>query len=398
MAAALALPTIGRRRASPPRSRRRRSRSWSGSSSRTAPATPSRSCAPRRPDRGRDRPRHALGRLPRDDHGRGRPPGRGGCSPRRSRRRPARYIAVVEGSIPTGANGAYCTIGGRSALQIAREVCGSAAATIAMGTCATFGGLPAAAPNPTGALGVADAVPGRQEPDQPLGLPGQRREPHGAHRLLPHLQALAGARRVAPAALRLRQGDPRQLRAARALRRRPVRGGVGRRGPPHGLLPLQDGLQGPGHVPELPERPLERGHQLADRLRPPVHRLRRARLLGQDDALLPHLPGVPGFGVASSVDKVGLWATVGVGAAFAAHGFCRSASAGGTPSTTRRPARRPRRPSAEPKTMRREASHDARRRRPRHPDRGPSADRGRGGRRRGARGVVLLDHVPRASS
>ena len=34
-----------------------------------------------------------------------------------------------------------------------------------------------------------------------------------------------------------------------------------------------------------------------------------------------HLSGVPGFGVTSSVDKVGLWATVGVGAAFAAHGF-----------------------------------------------------------------------------
>ncbi|RPH64699.1 MAG: [Ni/Fe] hydrogenase small subunit, partial [Myxococcaceae bacterium] len=70
------------------------------------------------------------------------------------------FIAVVEGSIPTGADGAYCTIGGRSALDIAREVCGKAAATIAIGTCATYGGLPAAAPNPTGALGVADAVPG----------------------------------------------------------------------------------------------------------------------------------------------------------------------------------------------------------------------------------------------
>src|ERR1035438_9005687 len=48
-------------------------------------------------------------------------------------------MAAVEGSTPTGANGAYCTIGGRSALQIAREVCGGAAATIAVGTCATFG-------------------------------------------------------------------------------------------------------------------------------------------------------------------------------------------------------------------------------------------------------------------
>ncbi len=70
------------------------------------------------------------------------------------------YIAVVEGSIPTGERGAYCTVGGRSALDIAREVCGGAAATIAVGTCAAFGGLPAAKPNPTGALSVEEAVPG----------------------------------------------------------------------------------------------------------------------------------------------------------------------------------------------------------------------------------------------
>jgi hydrogenase small subunit len=71
-----------------------------------------------------------------------------------------KYIALVEGSIPTGAGGAYCTIGGKAALDIAREVCGGAAATIAVGTCAAFGGIPAAGPNPTGALSVADAVPG----------------------------------------------------------------------------------------------------------------------------------------------------------------------------------------------------------------------------------------------
>jgi hydrogenase small subunit len=74
--------------------------------------------------------------------------------------RKGQYLVVVEGSIPTFEDGAYCTIGGRSALEIAREVCGGAAATIAMGTCAAFGGLPAASPNPTGALGVRDAVPG----------------------------------------------------------------------------------------------------------------------------------------------------------------------------------------------------------------------------------------------
>jgi NiFe hydrogenase small subunit HydA len=70
------------------------------------------------------------------------------------------YLVVVEGSIPTGAGGAYCTIGGRAAIDIVREVCDGAAATIAIGTCASFGGIPAASPNPTGALSVADAVPG----------------------------------------------------------------------------------------------------------------------------------------------------------------------------------------------------------------------------------------------
>jgi hypothetical protein len=34
-----------------------------------------------------------------------------------------------------------------------------------------------------------------------------------------------------------------------------------------------------------------------------------------------HLPGVPGFGVASDVDKIGALAVLGVGAAFAGHGL-----------------------------------------------------------------------------
>lgn len=71
-----------------------------------------------------------------------------------------RYLAVVEGSIPMKDGGIYCTIGGRTALEIAREVCGGALAVIAAGTCAAFGGLPAAAPNPTGAVSVKEAVPG----------------------------------------------------------------------------------------------------------------------------------------------------------------------------------------------------------------------------------------------
>ncbi len=70
------------------------------------------------------------------------------------------YIAIVEGSIPTAQNGVYCTIRGRTALSIAQQVLPGARAVIAMGSCAYDGGLAAAAPNPTGAAGVAKAVPG----------------------------------------------------------------------------------------------------------------------------------------------------------------------------------------------------------------------------------------------
>lgn len=70
-----------------------------------------------------------------------------------------KYIAIVEGSIPMKDDGVYCCIGGRSAKDIVQEVCGNAMATIAVGTCATYGGLPAAEPNPTGAVGVSQAVP-----------------------------------------------------------------------------------------------------------------------------------------------------------------------------------------------------------------------------------------------
>jgi len=70
------------------------------------------------------------------------------------------YIAVVEGSVPTADNGVYCTIGGRAAMDIAKEVCSSAYATIAVGTCASFGGIPAAAGGVTGAVSIGQAVPG----------------------------------------------------------------------------------------------------------------------------------------------------------------------------------------------------------------------------------------------
>ena len=70
-----------------------------------------------------------------------------------------KYLAVVEGAIPLADDGIYCTVAGKTAISIAREVCTNAAATIAAGACAWYGGLVAAAPNPTGAVGISEAVP-----------------------------------------------------------------------------------------------------------------------------------------------------------------------------------------------------------------------------------------------
>jgi hydrogenase small subunit len=73
-------------------------------------------------------------------------------------RYPDGYIAVLEGSVPTGAGGAYCLVGGRPLAEIAREVSDGALATIALGSCAFDGGIAAASGGQTGAGGVRGLV------------------------------------------------------------------------------------------------------------------------------------------------------------------------------------------------------------------------------------------------
>jgi len=65
-----------------------------------------------------------------------------------------RYILMVEGGIPTGMHGGYLTIGphGHTGLHTAKKAAEDAAAIFAIGTCSAFGGIQAAAPNPTGAV------------------------------------------------------------------------------------------------------------------------------------------------------------------------------------------------------------------------------------------------------
>ena len=70
-----------------------------------------------------------------------------------------KYILVVEGSIPTGDKGIYMKVAGRTAMDVLADVGSKAAAIVAIGSCASWGGIPSADPDPTGAVGVADLMP-----------------------------------------------------------------------------------------------------------------------------------------------------------------------------------------------------------------------------------------------
>ena len=69
-----------------------------------------------------------------------------------------KYVCVIEGAIPTKSDGKFGLIGGRTMMEIGKEVTKDALATICIGTCATFGGVQKAAPNPTGAKGIGEAL------------------------------------------------------------------------------------------------------------------------------------------------------------------------------------------------------------------------------------------------
>lgn len=65
-----------------------------------------------------------------------------------------KYLLVVEGAIPTRDGGVYCKVADQTAIELTRECAADAAAIIAIGSCAAWGGMPATDPNPTGAVGV----------------------------------------------------------------------------------------------------------------------------------------------------------------------------------------------------------------------------------------------------
>jgi hydrogenase small subunit len=236
-----------------------------------------------------------------------------------------KYFVVVEGAIPVKDDGIYCCIGGKSSLDIAREVCGNALATIAVGTCATHGGIPAALPNPTGAVGVKAAVPNATV----INLPGCPLNVENLTATIVHYLTLG----------RLPQTDTlgRPLFAYgkrihdNCERRGHFDAGQfvqkwGDAGHRQGWCLYEMGCKGPGTFHNCPtvkynegtSWPVQAGHGCIGCSEPNFW-----------DTMSPfyrRLPGVPGFSVEKTADKIGVGLAAATAAGLAIHGIGRAVS------------------------------------------------------------------------
>ncbi|NEX20595.1 hydrogenase small subunit [Thiorhodococcus mannitoliphagus] len=64
------------------------------------------------------------------------------------------FILVVEGSVPMRDGGIYCKVARKTPQEMLHEIAPQAAAVVAIGSCASWGGVQSAAPNPTEAVGI----------------------------------------------------------------------------------------------------------------------------------------------------------------------------------------------------------------------------------------------------
>ncbi len=230
-----------------------------------------------------------------------------------------KYLAVVEGSIPTRDGGIYCTIGGRTALDIAREVCGNAAATITVGACAFYGGWPAARPDPTGAVGVEQAVPGITL----INLPGCPPNAVNITATVVHFLTFGSL----PATDQ--QGRPLFAYGERihdrCERRAHFDAGEfveewGDEGHRKGWCLYKMGCKGPATFHNCPSVrwndgtswPVAGGHGCVG--------CAERHFWDTMTPFYRHLPEVPGFGVQTTADRIGKSVLVGTAAAFGVHG------------------------------------------------------------------------------
>jgi hydrogenase small subunit len=238
-----------------------------------------------------------------------------------------KYIAVVEGSIPVKDNGIYCCIGGESALDMAKEVCGNAAATIAVGTCATHGGIPAANPNPTGAVGVKEAVPNATV----INIPGCPMNVENLTATVVHFLSFGSlpntdnlGRPLFAFGKRIHDNCERRAHfdAGQFVRQ------WGDKGHRDGWCLYEMGCKGPETFHNCPtvkynegtSWPVQAGHGCIGCSEP--------RFWDKMSPFYRRLPKVPGFGVESTADKIGAGLAVATAAGLAVHGIGRAVSGG----------------------------------------------------------------------
>ena len=235
---------------------------------------------------------------------------------------PGQFFCVVEGSIPIKDDGVYCTIGGRAAIDIAKEVCTKALAVIAVGACAWDGGIPAANPNPTGAVGVKDAVKGITL----INLPGCPMNVENLTGTIVHYLTFgslpltdSAGRPLFAYGDRIHDNCERRAHydAGRFVK---VWGDEGHR---QGWCLYEMGCKGPETYKNCPSIqwnektnwPIGSGHNCIGCAAPKFW-----------DTMTPfyrRLPKVPGFGVEKDADKVGLGLLAATGAGIAAHSIVR---------------------------------------------------------------------------
>ncbi|BCB28541.1 hydrogenase 2 small subunit [Sulfurimicrobium lacus] len=69
-----------------------------------------------------------------------------------------KYLLVVEGAIPIKDKGIYCKVGGQTAVDMVKECAADAGAVVAIGSCASWGGMPSTGGNPTGASSAGEVL------------------------------------------------------------------------------------------------------------------------------------------------------------------------------------------------------------------------------------------------
>jgi len=87
------------------------------------------------------------------------------------------FILALEGAVPTANKGMYCTVGEAGGTPIplvdrVKSLGTKAQAVLAIGTCAAYGGIPAADPNPTGCKSVGDIFEANRINTPLINLPG----------------------------------------------------------------------------------------------------------------------------------------------------------------------------------------------------------------------------------